>query len=89
MRNLDCAGVDGENESSISFTELDWDVVLSQRNIAQDVDFIIAADCTYNADSRSASQACIFFYSSDLYTAQRLFVPFSTWLRCRLTSQSS
>ncbi|KAK3197165.1 hypothetical protein GRF29_1536g832726 [Pseudopithomyces chartarum] len=67
--NLHLSKENHKNKASIGFTELDWEEPLSQKewpsldepdqvvregNYTDHVDLVIAADCTYNADSSPA-----------------------------------
>jgi methylase of polypeptide subunit release factors len=48
-RNIDRAST--ARDSSLAFQELDWDVDLLE-TLTSNYDLILAADCTYNSDSR-------------------------------------
>lgn len=70
--------------SSIRFEELDWDSVLPS-NLTADAtsfDLVLAADCTYNPDSRYASQSRRHFWPLYAYTtlvARHLSIPSHDW----------
>lgn len=51
--NLQLAG-QTVNHDSITFHELDWEERIPESTFTQGIDLVIAADCTYNADSRYA-----------------------------------
>lgn len=54
-RNISSAVVELANASHLSFAELDWDADLPAwlaDSQTTDLDLVVAADCTYNSDSR-------------------------------------
>lgn len=76
-RNIRQAGT--IEESSLRFQELNWDAELPDdlQSSSTPINLVIAADCTYNPDSRYAFES---YYklvrpSADISTAQRSSTP--------------